>query len=53
MYAVHGFMGKLNDGTLKTIEDGDLSREETLTGLKFVSNFDRYYATVVYNFENL
>ena len=51
MYAVHGFMGKLNDGTLKTIEDGDLSKEETLTGLKFVSNFDRYYATVVYNFE--
>ncbi|QKF73863.1 membrane protein insertase, YidC/Oxa1 family [Aliarcobacter faecis] len=51
MYAVHGFMTKLNDGTLKTIEDKDLSHEETLTGLKFVSNFDRYYATVVYNFE--
>ena len=51
MYAVHGFMAKLNDGTLKTIEDGDLNNEETLTGLKFVSNFDRYYATVVYNFE--
>ena len=25
MYAVHGFMAKLNDGTLKTIEDGDLN----------------------------
>ncbi len=51
MYAVHGFMAKLNDGTLKTIEDKNLSHEESLTGLKFVSNFDRYYATVIYNFE--
>ena len=51
MYAVHGFMAKLNDGTLKTIEDSDLSHEETLTGLKFISNFDRYYASIVYNFE--
>ena len=25
---------------------------KNITGAKFVSNFDRYYATVIYNFEN-
>ena len=51
MYAVHGIMAKLNDGTLNTIEDGDLDKPENLTGIKFISSFDRYYATVAYNFE--
>lgn len=51
MYAVHGLITKLNDNTLTTIEDGDLSKNENITGIKFVSNFDRYYATVIYNFE--
>ncbi|MDD3008024.1 MAG: membrane protein insertase YidC [Arcobacter sp.] len=51
MYAVHGFIAKLNDSTLKTIEDGDLDKNETIVGTKFISNFDRYYATVIYNFE--
>ena len=51
MYAVHGFISKLNDNTLKTIEDGDLDKNENITGVKFISNFDRYYATVIYNFE--
>ncbi|MDY3200858.1 MAG: membrane protein insertase YidC [Arcobacter sp.] len=51
MYAVHGFISKLNDNTLKTIEDGDLDKNENIVGAKFISNFDRYYATVIYNFE--
>ena len=51
MYAVHGFISKLNDNTLKTIEDGDLDKNENITGVKFISNFDRYHATVIYNFE--
>ncbi len=51
MYAVHGFIAKLNDNTLKTIEDGDLDKNETIVGSKFLSNFDRYYATVIYNFD--
>ncbi len=51
MYAVHGFIGKLNDNTLKTIEDGDSSKNENITGVKFISSFDRYYATVIYNFD--
>ena len=52
MYAVHGFIAKLNDSTLKTIEDGDLSKNENLVGIKFLSNFDRYYTSLIYNFEN-
>ena len=51
MYAVHGLIVKLNDNSLKTIEDGDFDKNENITGVKFVSNFDRYYATVIYNFE--
>ncbi|MCT7546090.1 membrane protein insertase YidC [Aliarcobacter cryaerophilus] len=51
MYAVHGFIAKLNDDTLDTIEDGDLKSNKDLLGVKFISNFDRYYATVIYNFE--
>ncbi len=51
MYAVHGFMAKLADDTLTTIEDGDLDKIENLNGIKFISNFDRYYASVIYNFE--
>ncbi|WP_418185279.1 membrane protein insertase YidC [Aliarcobacter vitoriensis] len=51
MYAVHGFMAKLNDDSLEVIEDSDLKNNKDLIGLKFISNFDRYYATVVYNFQ--
>ena len=51
MYAVHGFISKLNDSTLKTIEDGKLDKNENIVGAKFISNFDRYYATVIYNFD--
>jgi len=51
MYAVHGLMAKKADGTLETIEDGDLDKIQNLNGIKFVSNFDRYYATVAYNFD--
>ena len=51
MYGVQRFIAKLNDGTLDTIEDGDLKSNKDLVGVKFISNFDRYYATVIYNFE--
>lgn len=51
MYAVHGFITKLNDSTLKTIEDGNSSKNENFVGTKFVSNFDRYYTSLIYNFE--
>ncbi|WP_121627837.1 membrane protein insertase YidC [Poseidonibacter antarcticus] len=52
MYAVHGFIAKLNDSTLETIHDGDLENTKDITGAKFISNFDRYYTSVIYNFDN-
>ena len=51
MYAVHGFISKLNDNSLKTIEDGKLDKNQDIVGVKFISSFDRYYTTVIYNFE--
>ncbi len=51
MYADHGMYVKLNDGTMELVEDGDLNKTNNYTGIKFVSNFDRYYATVIYNFQ--
>lgn len=51
MYAVHGFITKGNDNKLTTVEDGKIDKNESFVGSKFVSNFDRYYATVIYNFE--
>lgn len=50
MYADHGMYVKQNDDTMELIEDGDLDKTKNYTGIKFVSNFDRYYATVIYNF---
>lgn len=52
MYADHGLYLKLNDGTMDLTIDGDLEKVKSYTGIKFVSSFDRYYATVIYNFEN-
>ena len=51
MYADHGAMVKMNDGTLTIIEDGDLDKNLNITGAKFVSNFDRYFSTIIYNFD--
>ncbi len=52
MYADHGSIIKLNNGTLELNLDGDVDKVKSYTGVKFLSNFDRYYATVIYNFEN-
>ncbi|MEA1914347.1 MAG: membrane protein insertase YidC [Campylobacterota bacterium] len=51
MYADHGLMLKLNDSTLNIVEDEDLEKSANFTGVKFASAFDRYYATVFYNFD--
>ncbi len=50
MYADHGVYVKLADNTMDLTVDGDLDKTKSYTGAKFVSSFDRYYATVVYNF---
>ncbi|RXJ89669.1 membrane protein insertase YidC [Arcobacter sp. CECT 8983] len=52
MYADHGLYVKQNDGTMDLTKDEDLEKVKTYTGIKFVSSFDRYYATVIYNFNN-
>ncbi len=51
MYADHGMYLKLNDGVMEFTEDGECDKNQNYTGIKFVSNFDRYYATVIYNFK--
>lgn len=50
MYADHGVYLKLQDGTMDLTVDEDLSKIKSYTGVKFASSFDRYYATVIYNF---
>ncbi len=49
MYADHGVIVKLSDGTTELTSDEDLSKTISYTGVKFVSSFDRYYANVLFN----
>ncbi len=49
MYADHGALLTLNDGTLNIMEDEDFETTTTFTGVQVASAFDRYYATVLYN----
>lgn len=51
MYADHGVVLKMNDGTLTIVEDEDLDKTVNFTGIKFASAFDRYYSTIIYNFK--
>ncbi|OUR71667.1 membrane protein insertase YidC [Arcobacter sp. 31_11_sub10_T18] len=50
MYADHGVLVKLNDGTTELTSDEDLDKTQTYNNLTFASAFDRYYATVLYSF---
>ncbi len=49
MYADHGALLALNDGTLNIMEDEDFETTTTFTGVQIASAFDRYYSTVLYN----
>ncbi len=51
MYADHGALLTLNDGTLNIIEDEDMEKSAELVGVNVASAFDRYYATVLYNYD--
>jgi len=51
MYADHGALLSLNDGTLNIIEDEDMEKSAELVGVNVASAFDRYYATVLYNYD--
>ncbi|NQY93010.1 MAG: membrane protein insertase YidC [Campylobacteraceae bacterium] len=50
MYADHGVIVKLGDGTTQIFSDEDLDKTETFNNASFASAFDRYYATVLYSF---
>ena len=50
-YADHGALLIKNDGTLNIVEDEDLDKNSDFVGIHAVSAFDRYYATVLYNFD--
>ena len=51
MYADHGALLIKGDGTLSIIEDEDMDNATELVGIQAASAFDRYYTTVLYNFE--
>lgn len=53
MYADHGAVVRQSDETLNILLDEKVSKSESFNGVQFISNFDRYYATVLYNFDNL
>jgi YidC/Oxa1 family membrane protein insertase len=50
MYADHGALLSLNDGTLTIIEDEDMDKGVELIGVNVASAFDRYYTTLLYNY---
>jgi len=49
---VRGALVKTKDGVIKTIEDGDAKGDEVFVGAKIASSFDRYVATMFYNFHD-
>jgi len=48
---VQGVMVKKSNGEILVIEDGDAEKDLTLTNVEFTSSFDRYFASILYNFE--
>jgi len=51
MYADHGAILSLNDGTLNIIEDEDMEKNAEFVGVNAAAAFDRYYTTVLYNYD--
>lgn len=48
---VHGSMVRKSNGVTEIIEDGDAEGSPTFPNSKFASAFDRYYASILYNFD--
>jgi len=48
---VSGAMVRKSNGTTKIIEDGDAEGSPTFPNAKFTASFDRYYTTILYNFQ--
>lgn len=51
-YTFHGALIKKADGTIQTIADGDAKGDERFDKARIVSGADKYYATVMYQFES-
>ena len=49
---VQGVMIKQKSGALQIIEDGDAEEALNISGVDFTSAFDRYFTSILYNFEN-
>ena len=49
-YTNHGLLLIKNDNTIEFINDGKLDKNQDFVGINAVSSNDRYYATVLYNF---
>jgi len=50
---VSGAMVRNSNGTTTIIEDGDAEGSPSFPNAKFTASFDRYYTSILYNFENL
>ena len=48
---VHGSMIRKSNATSEVIEDGDAKGSLTFPNAKFASAFDRYYASILYDFD--
>ena len=48
---VNGSMVRKSDFTTDVLEDGDVESSPTFPNAKFASAFDRYYASILYNFD--
>jgi len=49
---VRGVLVRDNQGIITTIEDGDMKESITINNATIVSSFDRYYASLFYNFKS-
>ena len=48
---VQGSLIKKMDGTLEILEDGDAEEAVSVNNAEFASSFDRYFTSILYNFE--
>ena len=49
-YTFHGALLKKSDGGMEIISDGD-AEQKTFKGVQFAANADKYYTTILYNFD--
>jgi YidC/Oxa1 family membrane protein insertase len=49
---VQGALVHTQNDTVETIEDGEATGAQSFSGARMVSSFDRYYASLFYNYEN-